>query len=34
VALVFVPIVIIYQSLVYRAFFYKITGEHLKEDAY
>jgi cytochrome d ubiquinol oxidase subunit II len=34
VALVFVPIVIIYQSLVYRVFFYKITGEHLEEEAY
>jgi cytochrome d ubiquinol oxidase subunit II len=34
VALVFVPIVIIYQSLVYRAFIYKITAEHLKEGAY
>ena len=34
VALVFVPIVIIYQILVYRAFSYKITAEHLKEEAY
>ena len=34
VALVFVPVVIIYQALVYRAFSYKITAEHLKEEAY
>jgi len=34
VALVFVPVVIIYQALVYRAFSYKITEEHLKEEAY
>jgi len=34
VALVFVPIVIIYQALVYRAFLYKITSEHLKEEVY
>jgi cytochrome d ubiquinol oxidase subunit II len=34
VALVFVPIVIIYQSLVYRAFFDKIRVEHLEEEVY
>jgi cytochrome d ubiquinol oxidase subunit II len=34
VALVFVPIVIIYQALVYRAFWGKISAEHLEEEAY
>jgi cytochrome bd ubiquinol oxidase subunit II len=34
VALVVVPIVIIYQILVYRAFNEKISAEHLEEEAY
>ena len=34
VALVFVPIVIIYQFFVYRAFNEKISADHIKEEGY